>query len=153
MPFSAKNFLLYAGWLIIHTQASFAGDPLQAKYNATNMECNNAEMGKRIARRRKQLKIRQNNFAEAIGISNNHLSSIECGKSMPSLDIFVKICSQLGVTPDYLLLGSGRSNNIPKEITDSLNMCATEDLEVIYQIVQIYVRKNNENTIYDKTCL
>lgn len=45
------------------------------------------------------------------------------------------------------------SNNIPKEITDSLNMCATEDLEVIYQIVQIYVRKNNENTIYDKTCL
>lgn len=61
------------------------------------MECNNAEMGKRIARRRKQLKIRQNNFAEAIGISNNHLSSIECGKSMPSLDIFVKICSQLGV--------------------------------------------------------
>lgn len=34
------------------------------------MECNNAEMGKRIARRRKQLKIRQNNFAEAIGISN-----------------------------------------------------------------------------------
>lgn len=117
------------------------------------MECNNIEMGKRIARRRKQLKIRQNNFAEAIGISNNNLSSIECGKSMPSLDIFVKICSQLGVTPDYLLLGSGRSNNIPKEITDSLNMCATEDLEVIYQIVQIYVRKNNENTIYDKTCL
>ena len=114
------------------------------------MECNNAEMGKRIARRRKQLKIRQNNFAEAIGISNNHLSSIECGKSMPSLDIFVKICSQLGVN---LLLGSGRSNNIPKEITDSLNMCAAEDLEVIYQIVQIYVRKNNENTIYDKTCL
>jgi len=117
------------------------------------MECNNIEMGKRIARRRKQLKIRQNNFAEAIGISNNHLSSIECGKSMPSLDIFVKICSQLGVTTDYLLLGSGRSNNIPKEITDSLNMCATEDLEVIYQIVQIYVRKNNENTIYEKTCL
>ena len=32
-------------------------------------------------------------------------------------------------------------------------MCATEDLEVIYQIVQIYVRKNNETTIYDKTCL
>ena len=42
------------------------------------MECNNIEMGKRIARRRKQLKIRQNNFAEAIGISNNHLIISKC---------------------------------------------------------------------------
>lgn len=109
------------------------------------MECNSIEMGKRIARRRKQLRIKQNHFAEEIGISNNHLSSIECGKSTPSLDLFIKICSQLGVTPDYLLLGSERSNNIPKEITDGLNMCATEDLETIYQIVQIFVRKSSDN--------
>ena len=102
-------------------------------------------MGKRIARRRKQLKMKQNYFAEEVGISNNHLSSIECGKSTPSLDLFIKICAQLGVTPDYLLLGSGRSNNIPKEITDGLNMCASEDLETIYQIVQIFVRKNDKN--------
>jgi len=108
------------------------------------MECNNIEMGKRISRRRKQQKIKQNAFAEELGISNNHLSSIECGKSTPSLDLFLKICTQLAVTPDYLLLGSGRSNNVPKEITDSLNMCTHEDLETIYQIVQIFVRKNSE---------
>ena len=35
-PSTAKNFLLYAGSLMIHTQASFSGDPIQAKYKATS---------------------------------------------------------------------------------------------------------------------
>lgn len=108
------------------------------------MECNHVEMGNRISQRRKQLKIRQNNMAEAIGISNNHLSCIECGKSAPSLDVLIRICNELKVTPDYLIMGSGRSKNIPKEISDGLNMCSAEDLKILWKIIQIFIEKNSE---------
>ena len=109
------------------------------------MERNSVEMGKRIAKRRKQLRIQQNELAEKIGISNNHLSSIECGKSTPSLDLLIKICNQINTTPDYLLMGAGRSNNIPKEICDGLSMCSDEDLDTLYQIIQIFEK------IYNRT--
>ena len=101
------------------------------------------EMGKRIARRRKQLEIKQNELAERIGISNNHLSSIECGKSIPSLKLFRELCNELAVTPDYLLIGIGRSNNTPKEICDGLRLCTPEDIELLYEIEKIFIQRNS----------
>lgn len=38
------------------------------------------EMGRRISQRRKELHIKQSTLAEQLGISNNHLSSIENGR-------------------------------------------------------------------------
>lgn len=54
------------------------------------MELDYKNIGKRIVRRRKSLKISQIDLAEKIGISNNYLSSIEHGKEKPSLDILVR---------------------------------------------------------------
>lgn len=66
------------------------------------MELDYKSIGKRIILRRKKLKIQQVDLAEQIGISNTYLSSIEHGKEKPSLDILVRICNGLSVTPDYL---------------------------------------------------
>ena len=79
-------------------------------------------MGKRIQTRRKELKIKQLDFAERLNIFTNHLSSIENGKEKPSLDTFVKICNYLNVTPDYLLLGDTYPLNIPKNIAAQLQL-------------------------------
>lgn len=73
------------------------------------MEFDRAEMGRRIARRRKTQKMKQNELAERLGINNNHISMIETGKVSPCLDLFIKICTELKVTPDYLLEGAMRS--------------------------------------------
>lgn len=83
------------------------------------MDLQYKEMGLRIKIRRKELKIKQAEMAEALDISNNHMSSIENGRQKPSLDIFIGICKHLNVTPDYLLLGSMRSYNIPQDIVPS----------------------------------
>ena len=61
-------------------------------------------MGTRMKKRRKELKMSQAELAEKINVSNNHISSIETGKQIPSLTTFVKICEQLDTTPDFLLL-------------------------------------------------
>lgn len=61
-------------------------------------------MGTRIKMRRKELKMSQAELAEKINVSNNHISSIETGKQLPSLPTFVDICEQLQTTPDFYYL-------------------------------------------------
>lgn len=107
-------------------------------------------IGKRIATRRKQLGLKQNVFAERIGISNNYLSSIERGKEKPTLDILVNICNALQVTPDYLLMGNLYSNNIPQNIVDGLRLCSEADLLLISVLITHMVERqgkkwNNDN--------
>ena len=108
------------------------------------MEFEREAMGQRIAKRRKQLAIMQNVLAENIGISNNHLSSIECGKATPSLDLVVKICNALEVTPDYLLMGTMHSTNVPQNIYDGLRLCSQQDIDLISVIVQHMVSRRSQ---------
>lgn len=109
-----------------------------------DMELDYDSIGRRIAKRRKQAGIKQNALAEQLDISNNYLSGIECGKEKPSLEILVKICNALQVTPDYLLMGNLHSNNVPQNISDSLRLCSEEDVELLSGIVKLLVDRQNE---------
>lgn len=101
------------------------------------------DMGNRIKNRRKELNIKQSELAEQIGISNNHMSTIECGTGKPSIDAFLNICDILKVTPDYLLLGSMHADNVSQNIIDKLRLCNNDDLWVIEQLIEAMVRKNS----------
>ena len=105
------------------------------------MHINLNAMGTRMKRRRKELKMSQAELAEKVNVSNNHISSIETGKQIPSLTTFVKICEQLDTTPDFLLLGSLHTDNLPKNIQDSLALCNKKDLPLIQDIVENFVSK------------
>lgn len=105
------------------------------------MHINLNAMGTRMKRRRKELKMSQAELAEKVNVSNNHISSIETGKQIPSLTTFVKICEQLDTTPDFLLLGSLHTDNLPKKIYDSLALCNKKDLPLIQDIVENFVSK------------
>ena len=100
------------------------------------------EMGNRIKLRRKELHIMQYELAEKLDISNNHISSIENGKEKPSLDLFISLCEELHVTPDYLLLGSMHANNISLDIVDGLRLCSQDDIELTRQFVELLIRRN-----------
>lgn len=102
-------------------------------------------MGQRIKIRRKELRIKQSELAEYLDISNNHMSSIENGRQKPSMDIFIKICEELKVTPDYLLLGSLHASNIPLDIVDKLRLCSQLDIELAKNIIELLVLRNKNN--------
>lgn len=99
------------------------------------------EMGKRIRARRLSLKME---LAEKVDISNNHISSIERGIERPGLDSFIRICDVLDVTPDYLLLGSMKSNNVPKNITDNLKLCTDEEIRLVEAMTQYLVEQHKK---------
>ena len=54
------------------------------------------------------LKITQQELAQALGVTPQHISLIEQGKSAPSLPLLPKLAEELGVSIDYLLSGKKR---------------------------------------------
>lgn len=107
------------------------------------MKYNKVTMGRRIAQRRRSKKIKQNELAEKLGISNNHLSAIENGKENPSLETHMKICESLQVTPDYLLLGTMHSNSVTENIKEGLQICTPEDQALLGSIVELLIQRNS----------
>lgn len=101
------------------------------------------KIGIRISQRRRELKLKQCQLADKINLSNNHISNIENGHSIPSLETISKICEALDVTPDYLLLGNIKTNDIPKNIYDNLLLCNNKSLALISQILEVIL--NNQN--------
>lgn len=72
-------------------------------------------LGKRLATRRKELGYRQSYVEEKADLSYKYLSSIETGRSIPSLETLVRLCEVLDVTPDYLLLGAVHRSDTKNE--------------------------------------
>ena len=93
-------------------------------------------LGTRIKKRRRELDLKQNELADMLGISNNYLSNIENGHSIPSLEVFSDICVKLKITPDMLLLGVIRIDNIPENIKDNLKLCTNKELKFIDGMIQ-----------------
>ncbi len=72
------------------------------------MELDYSEIGKRIARRRKELGLRQIQVCERAGINDKYLSCIERATSIPSLEVIMKLALAMDTTPDEFLVGSIR---------------------------------------------
>ena len=64
---------------------------------------NKAALGTRIHEVRKEAGISSDKLAELCGVGPVHIRKIESGAKSPSIDLFVRICNALHVSPDYLL--------------------------------------------------
>ena len=118
-------------------------NPVILKYKeGIEMKIDFSMLGKRIAQRRHEMGLKQSVVAKKAGISNNYLSNIENGKSIPSLETFADICIALSTTPDYLLLGTLKSNSVPQTIIDGLNLCDNESLSIINDIISCFIKNN-----------
>ncbi|MDO4314980.1 MAG: helix-turn-helix transcriptional regulator [Oscillospiraceae bacterium] len=69
------------------------------------------EIGRRIARRRKQLGLKQAAVEEMAEIGYKYLSSIERGLSIPSTEVVMRLAAALETTPDEFLVGTARQED------------------------------------------
>lgn len=69
------------------------------------MDINMKLIGKRIKHRREVSGLSQEQLAEKMDLSTNHISSMECGKSLLTTKCLLALCDILGGTPDYYLVG------------------------------------------------
>jgi transcriptional regulator with XRE-family HTH domain len=66
---------------------------------------NYSEIGKRIRELRKSKNLTQEQVADLIAVSDNHVSKIETGNSSISLNVFINIAKSFDVSLDYLMFG------------------------------------------------
>lgn len=107
------------------------------------MNIDYSKLGRRISQRRHEQGLKQCVVAEKSLISNNYLSNIENGKSIPSLETFINICNALSTTPDYFLIGVTKENNIPQSIINNLKLCDERSIKTINEIIVALL--NNQN--------
>ena len=83
------------------------------------MDIDYKKIGKRIARRRKELGLKQSQLSEKVGISDPYMltsvegmevahSNIECATSIPSTEVIMRLALALDTTPDEFLVGTAR---------------------------------------------
>lgn len=69
------------------------------------MDINKKLIGKRIKHRREVSGLSQEQLAERLDLSTNHISSMECGKCLVTTKSLLALCDVLGGTPNYYLVG------------------------------------------------
>lgn len=92
------------------------------------------EMGDRISKRRKFLKLTQEQLADTIGVSTQMISNLELGKKAIRPENLIKICSALGVSSDYLLMGVECENQY-NDIAQKLPNLSKKELKLVQEII------------------
>lgn len=105
------------------------------------------DVGAQIQRLRKEKGLSQEQVAEAIDISVNHLGNIENGKNNFSVSVLLGLCEFFNVTPDYILLGCNNAvdDDFIEVINDKLRLCSGEDRSIIMTMVNAFVERNKRN--------
>lgn len=104
------------------------------------MDIDYKEIGRRIALRRKELGLKQVSVCEQCDLSDKYLSGIERARSVPSIEVLMRICHALQTTPNAILLGTTDQNPSDFEhiIAQRLNGLAVEDLKFILSFIDWY---------------
>ena len=90
-----------------------------------------SEIGKRIARRRKELGLKQTEVCERAGINDKYLSCIERATSIPSLEVVMRLALALDTTPDEFLTGTVRYESDQwRDVAEMLRTMSPKQLEL-----------------------
>jgi transcriptional regulator with XRE-family HTH domain len=67
------------------------------------------KIGCHVRRTREALDLKQQDLADQVGVTSQHISRIELDQTAPSVQTLLKLSQTLGVTTDYLLTGRERA--------------------------------------------
>ena len=90
-----------------------------------------SEIGKRIARRRKELGLKQSEVEEKADLGYKYLSNIERSISIPSVEVIMRLAVALDTTPDEFLIGTlSHDNQEWKNISEMLRPMNAKQLSL-----------------------
>jgi len=92
------------------------------------------DMGERIYKRRKALKLTQEELAEQVGVSTQMISNLELGKKAIRPENLIKISTVLDISCDYILKGID-SQNLYLELAEKIANLSEKDLKFINQMI------------------
>lgn len=104
-----------------------------------NMVINYTEVGRRMAKRRKELSLKQREVCEMVDANYKYISNLETGRSVPSLEMIMKLCEALDTTPDYLLLGTDSDSDrvADRQLFEKISRLSPKDKHLISGIIDL----------------
>ena len=109
------------------------------------MENVGKRIGQRISERRKQLKLTQEQITDIVGISENQLSRIECGRAFPQSETVIKLAKALQTTTDYILIGYKKDETMIAEILEGSKICTTRERKMIADFISLLIKNREED--------
>lgn len=101
------------------------------------------DMGNRISKRRKELKLTQEQLAESVNLSLQSISCIELGKKAIRPDNLVKLCSTLNVSSDYILTGKKTAKQL-EGISQKLATLKEDDFDIVENLIDHFNKRNKK---------
>lgn len=101
------------------------------------MELDKRLIGIRIMQRRKSRGMTQEELSEKIGVSKNHISSIERGLNVPTTQFLFNLCNVLGESPDYYLIG--KLSDGGDELTNLIRQLPHDTQKTLCVLIQAYL--------------
>lgn len=97
----------------------------------------NIEIGKRIIEVRKNMNMKQSEFASLCGISRQSLCNIERGKNSLTMETLITICNATRISADYIVLNKTANNNLAyhKRIESKFSEYSEEELKSTFKII------------------
>lgn len=100
------------------------------------MKLDYTEIGRRIARRRKELGLKQAQVCEMADLSDKYLSCIERATSIPSTEVIMRLAIALDTTPDEFLVGTARYPDEEwRSVADSLQRLDKRQLDLVRNFI------------------
>ncbi len=101
------------------------------------MKLDYKEIGRRIARRRKELGLKQADVEERADIGYKYLSVIERGFSIPSTEVIMRLAVALDTTPDEFLVGAARhSEERWRDVAEALRGLDAKQLDLVERFIR-----------------
>jgi transcriptional regulator with XRE-family HTH domain len=99
------------------------------------------EIGRRIARRRTELGLKQYELCELIDVNYKYVSNLETGRNAPSLEMVMKLCNALQTTPNYFLIGTENTGKSDSDagMLEKINTLCERDRRILDGIVDSFL--------------
>ena len=103
--------------------------------NRQMVESSLSEIGERIRTTRKNRGLTQHELSQVAGVTQQCISSAECGRREPMSINLMKIARGLGCSTDYLLFGEFAENDAFLLLTEILKF-SPDRMKLLMQLVQ-----------------
>lgn len=110
-----------------------------------------SDIGQRIKQKRMEKGLTQEKLAELVGIGPSHMSHLESGKTVASMDVFIALCNVLECSADELLC---REIVVAKPfldnwLTDLVADCDPTEVKIIADTVATLKKTLRKNKTID----
>lgn len=101
-----------------------------------------ASIGKNLRKYRLEKKLRQEDLAERAGLSANYIGMVERGEKIPSLETFITILNELGVSADQILSDVLVTGYKVKEslLAEKLSTLSKNERERIFAVIDTLIQ-------------